>query len=89
MVRLRRSHTGEAQAIELLKVINDFEFQQDLGFFQCDNAPSNDSYITALLARLQLTRQIFTAKKERRVRCFGHIINLAAKAFILKAGATR
>ncbi len=54
IVRLQGTHIGEAQATELLKVINDFEFERDLGFFQYDNASSNDTYITAILARIQI-----------------------------------
>jgi len=47
-----------------------------------DNAESNDTCIDAVLRALypnMLARQ----RKARRLRCFGHITNLCAQAFIV------
>ena len=46
-----------------------------------DNASNNDSCVATFFARFNsnLTRQDI---KARRIRCFGHILNLIAKAFL-------
>jgi hypothetical protein len=48
-----------------------------LGFFIADNAGNNDTCIRAICQLLDIKNP-----KTRRVRCLGHIINLAAKAFL-------
>jgi hypothetical protein len=50
-----------------------------LDFFTTNNATTNDVVIDLILQRL---RPNITYRKERRVRCLDHIINLAAKAFL-------
>jgi hypothetical protein len=95
MVQLQGSHSGDAQATEILTVIQDFEIEP--GYFQSDNASSNDTCIMAILARTQRETAplLFEEKKRRRIRCVGHIVNLAAKAFLeasnkeWKEGGTR
>ena len=88
MVQLKSSHTGEAQATEILAIIKDFGIQPSVGYFQCDNISSNDTCIATLLGHFppNLTSpDVLGDKKERRLRCLGHIINLVAKAFIAQA----
>jgi hypothetical protein len=43
-----------------------------------DNVTSNDTCVREILAKLQPD----LSPKKRRLRCFGHIVNLAAKAFL-------
>ena len=50
-----------------------------LGYFCTDNATVNDLAIKIILQRL---RPDIRCPQKRRVRCLGHIINLAAKAFL-------
>ena len=92
MVHLRGSHSGDTLATEILTVVEDFEIQPNLGYFQSDNASSNDTCITAILSRIQpnLVSQprFLEEKKQRRLRCLGHIVNLVAKAFIAEADNT-
>ena len=88
MVHLRGSHTGDAQATEILAVIEDFGIQPSVGYFQCDNVSSNDVCIATLLSHFppnSTNPQVLGHKKERRLRCLGHIINLVAKSFIARA----
>jgi hypothetical protein len=70
-------YTGENIADELIAVIEDYDLTFRVGFFIADNVSVNDKAIRLVLERFQL-RDFGT----RRVRCMGHIINLAAKAFI-------
>src|SRR5207248_11466832 len=50
-----------------------------LGFFMGDNASENGTAIRAIIAHLCPNEK---DPNSRRVRCLGHIINLAAKAFL-------
>ena len=52
-----------------------------IGYFITDNASNNDTCIDIIVRTLLPT---FTAeqRRQRRLRCWGHIINLAAKAFL-------
>jgi hypothetical protein len=74
-------HIGENIAEVLLRLIEEYELEDDLGCFVADNASNNDTAIEEVLTKLNPN----CTKEEvlsRRSRCLGHIINLAAKAFI-------
>ena len=43
-----------------------------------DNVSSNDTCVREILAKIRPDLD----QKERRLRCFGHIVNLAAKVFL-------
>ena len=72
------SHSGENIADSLLKVISEYEVNTRLGVFVSDNASSNDVAVRTILSRLEIDDN-----SSHRARCLGHIINLAAQAFIL------
>lgn len=76
--RVVNDHTGENIAAVVCKVIEDFAITQKIGYFVTDNASSNDTAVAAICARLKLKGE----HQRRRLRCMGHIINLAAKAFL-------
>jgi hypothetical protein len=79
--RIYRSHSGENQAAVILKVLEEYNISSDIGYFVSDNHGANDYAITIVLK--ELDPAITTAQIEgRRLRCFGHIINLAAQALL-------
>lgn len=81
LIGLRRvigSHSGEVVAEQVVQVIQEYGFEQKLGYFVLDNASSNDTCVEAILGKIRPD----LIKKERRLRCIGHIINLAAQAFL-------
>lgn len=84
--RIYRSHTGENQAEVLYKVLKEYNLQHNLGFTVSDNASSNDAAVSLLLKELEpsITNK---AIAERRLRCFGHIVNLAAQSLLTTTGA--
>ena len=84
--RIYRSHTGENQAKVLYKVLKEYNLQHNLGFTVLDNASSNDAAVSLLLKELEpsITNK---AIAERRLRCFGHIVNLAAQSLLATTGA--
>jgi hypothetical protein len=79
--RIYRSHDGDNQAAIVLEVLREYGIEQRVGYFVCDNATSNDSAVALILKELEpgLSTQQAT---QRRLRCFGHIINLAARALL-------
>jgi hypothetical protein len=79
MKRIKGSYTGENIAEVVIPIIEAMISSNQLGFFIGDNAASNDTAIRAILAHL---RPDLKDPDSRRVRCLGHIINLAAKAFL-------
>jgi len=81
LLGLRRvigSHSGENMAETIIHVIELYELQDRLGYFVLDNITSNDTCVREILEYLQPRLD----PKKRRLRCFGHILNLAVKAFL-------
>lgn len=79
--RLYGHHGGDNQAELLLEIIHEYEIVNEIGYFVTDNAKNNDTAIDIVLKRL-LPRLTDKQRKQRRLRCWGHIMNLAAKAFL-------
>ena len=52
----------------------------------CDNASTNDTCVDAVLQALY-PNMSEKQRKRRRLRCFGHIVNLCAQAFIVEKDA--
>lgn len=84
--RLFGDHGGVNQAATLLEVIREYEIESRIGYFVCDNAKSNDTAVDGVLKELY---PYLTAdqRRGRRLRCFGHITNLCARAMLLGKGA--
>ena len=72
------SHTGEAIAEIIAGVVKEFEIEDKLGVYVADNASNCDTCCRELVKRFHSNEE----EGSRRSRCLGHIINLAAQAFI-------
>ena len=77
---LRGPHSGENIAEVVDKVLQDYDVTSDqIGCFVLDNATNNDTSIKSLGNTYKWSKsEVHT----RRLRCFGHIINLVAQAFL-------
>jgi hypothetical protein len=76
--RLIGHHSGENIAGAVVDVIRKYGLTSDqVGWFVLDNASSNDTCVKEILKVLDINDTV----GHRRLRCLGHIINLAAKAF--------
>ena len=77
-------HTGETMARTFLGVLDDYEISQLLGFVCTDNATSNDKALRLLAAELQKRDDLSHDWDPtlHRIRCLGHILNLAVQAFL-------
>jgi hypothetical protein len=77
-------HIGETMVKTFLNVLDDYEVSQLLGFVCTDNAISNDKALRLLEAELQ-KRDDLSHKWDfifHRIRCLGHILNLAVQEFL-------
>ncbi|KJZ73349.1 hypothetical protein HIM_07353 [Hirsutella minnesotensis 3608] len=75
-------HDGYHLATAILEVVDDWGFASNLGYFVMDNAGNNDTMMRSLSLGLLRRYDIRYDPKSHRLRCQGHIINLAAKAFL-------
>ena len=73
------AHQGESIAELVSKLILYFEIQDKIGVYVGDNAGNVDTAVKALVREFHSDE----SEQGRRSRCCGHIINLAAKAFLL------
>jgi hypothetical protein len=79
--RIRGSHSGENQADSIWQVAEELGITRKLGYFTTDNASSNDKAMEYLAKRSSDIGVPFD-HVSRRIRCFGHILNLVVKAFL-------
>lgn len=71
-------HGGEQQAEVMIKVIEEYEIpESQIGYLTSDNHGSNDK-----LCRILQKRFPTWNATQHRIRCIGHIINLAVQAFL-------
>jgi hypothetical protein len=61
-----------------LIVIREYRIADRIDYFQADNADNNDTCIRAILNAISPNLNAV----HRRMRCYGHVINLAARAFL-------
>jgi hypothetical protein len=79
-----KSATNEATA--LIEVISEYNIQDRIRYFMCDNIGTNDALMDLILKELHPT---WTTKQRlsRRLRCLSHIANLCARALLFSTGA--
>ncbi|KAJ3455336.1 hypothetical protein MRS44_013936 [Fusarium solani] len=75
------AHSGDNQATTIYDIFGEYGIRDRIGAGLCDNVSSNDTCLASLY------RQLSPAMAEEdirnnRTRCFGHIVNLAARAFL-------
>lgn len=75
-------HHGSDMAAVLQEVIENYKIEDRICAFQTDNAPNNDTALDALAIGIPSVD-----RKQSRLRCFGHIINLVVKALLFSAGS--
>ncbi len=80
--RLRGSHGGQHQAEQVNRIIDWYGVARKLGYYIGDNHGSNDKCCRFMSSHLRKQYQIHWDAKTRRIRCHGHVINLASQAFI-------
>jgi hypothetical protein len=77
-----QSHGGEEQATRFLEIAENYEILDQIGYFTGDNHGSNDKMCRFIASGLRKQGIINWDPKHHRVRCQGHVINLAVQAFL-------
>ncbi|KJZ71512.1 hypothetical protein HIM_09100 [Hirsutella minnesotensis 3608] len=73
---IRTRHFGGNIAAEILDVLDAFGIKDRVGYFTLDNAENNDKAMEVIGGELGFVGS------RRRGRCFGHTLNLSAKALL-------
>ena len=84
LLALRRQlgcHSGENLAVTLGRVVREWKIEDRVGTVISDNASSNDNCLVNFYG--DLDAEMGSADiRARRMRCYGHILNLVARAFL-------
>jgi len=75
-------HSSENMAGVLIALFKEYNISKNIRYFITDNAEANNTCIDAVLRALYPGMSA-KKRKARRLRCFGHITNLCAQAFIV------
>ena len=76
------NHSGAEQFATLLPVLQDYGIVQKIGSVISDNASSNDTLCRTIGEYLKKEEGIKWNVLFKRIRCIGHVINLAVQAFL-------
>ena len=69
-------------------MIREYNIAEKVGYFISDNAKNNDTAVSLVLQALYPSLSA-KQRQARRLRCFGHIVNLYAQALLLGKGASK
>ena len=72
--RIYDSYFDENMTQEMIVIIRDYNIARRLEYFVLNNAEFNNICVDAILKAVRFNLE----KKARRLRCLGHIMNLAA-----------
>jgi hypothetical protein len=84
LLALRRQlgcHSGENLAVTLGQVVREWKIEDRVGTVISDNASSNDTCLLNFYGDLDAEMSLVDIRA-RRMRCYGHILNLVARAFL-------
>ena len=84
LLALRRQlgcHSGENLACTLLEVVREWGLEDQVGVIVSDNAATNDTCLQSFYQNLDPSMKA-TDVRARRMRCYGHVLNLVARAFL-------
>lgn len=76
--RFHGSHNGDNQVAHFWEVAKNFQITGKIGYFTLDNASNIDSALVKIASLLSEIGIAFDPIN-RRLRCFGHVINLVVK----------
>jgi hypothetical protein len=79
------NHSGHEQFTILLPVLEDYGIVRKLGSIVCDNHTANDTLCRTVGTYLWKEEEIEWDPTYRRIRCTGHVINLAVQAFLFQS----
>jgi hypothetical protein len=80
--RFEGAHTGVNQADHVWNTLQAYEIEHLVGKFNVDNATNNDTALQDIARRLTAGGYPTIDPIADRLRCFGHVLNLAVKALL-------
>lgn len=75
------THSGENLAATLVDVVKEWQIEGRVGVVICDNLGTKDVCLHHMYKELDPSMRSADVKM-RRMRCYGHILNLVARAFL-------
>jgi hypothetical protein len=84
--KLLGDHTASAQALVIVDVMREYNFESNFNCLVGDNATNNDKKLIKHLNRESTT---LCLGAQHRIRCAGHIINLIVKATLYGEGVSK
>ena len=79
------THKGSEQSVLIASVLGEYDILKKLGYVIGDNHGSNDTLCRSLQSHL-LEKEIEWDAATHRIRCIGHILNLAVQYFLFGNG---
>ena len=76
------AHEGENISRVIYDVAKDLGIEDKLGYFVGDNASNNNTTVRSLDKRVREDGGIGFDPEERRLRCFGHVMNIVVKGLL-------
>jgi len=76
--RLKGPHSGENIIEAIVTVVKTYKIINKIGYFVLDNAGLNNTYISAIIKRLNIK----DTKEHHRLRYLSHVLNLSVKAIL-------
>lgn len=73
------SHAGITLARIVMTVLQEFDIVNKIGYFMSDNASNMGTTVEEISHQLFVLGNTILTADERRLRCWGHVVNLAAK----------
>jgi hypothetical protein len=78
----RGRHSGEEQAAAVIRTVEDYGIINKIGYFTGDNHGLNNKMNCYISKDVDQGYSINWDPVEHRIRCHGHVINLAVQAFM-------
>ncbi|KAF9871170.1 transposase-like protein [Colletotrichum karsti] len=78
------NHSGRSLSQTLIDVVDRYDLRARVGVTVSDNATNNDTCLQAFYQTISPEMMVDDVKA-RRMRCYGHMLNLAARAFLFGA----
>lgn len=76
-------HSGENMAEVVMRFIREYGIAQKVGYFMMDNASNMNTMVDKVSDDLEHEFDVFYDPLPHRLRCVGHIINLAVMEFLV------
>jgi hypothetical protein len=82
MPELHHGHAGELVAPLIIHTLESYGIEKRLGYVTADNASANDTLCRAMEEFLSIRHGVSWDARHNRLRCLGHVLNIAVQAFL-------